>query len=98
MERMWINAPSTLQSCHGMHGTCVLAGNVYGTLRQVFFLEGDTISQMVPENALSTGWPSKARWATDAGLQGLKDAGDFLAWAGPTDGALRRWARAKEAL
>lgn len=33
-----------------------------------------------------------------AAITELCDAGDFLAQVGPTDGALRRWARAKEAL
>lgn len=60
MIRMWINQPSTLQEFHHLHGVNVLAefpnGN-YAT--RIYFLEGETISQMIPHRVLSRGWLTK---------------------------------------
>lgn len=57
MRRMWINQPSILQPLHHLHGTLVLAVPDTDTVMKAYFLGGSTISQQVPENALSEGWP-----------------------------------------
>lgn len=62
MYRMWINAPSTLQDDHHLHGRHVLVAA--DDLRskdktiQVWFTEGTVISRMIHKLALSEGWPS----------------------------------------
>ena len=55
MYRGWINQPSTLQPLHHLHGTNVLVGHAVHETR-VWFLSGDVISMIVPEEVLSKGW------------------------------------------
>ena len=56
LERMWVNQPSKLQQYHHLHGTNVLAYLEYDNTYQIFFLEGNVISQQIPGTALSAGW------------------------------------------
>lgn len=56
LKRMWINQPSTLQECHTLHGTNVLAYEEYEGSMRVYFLSGNTISQSMLRNILSEGW------------------------------------------
>jgi hypothetical protein len=58
IERMWINQPSTLQLHHKLHGTHVLACLINGEVEQVYFLDGEIVSQKIAGHALSRGWPS----------------------------------------
>lgn len=60
MLRMWINQPSTLQPLHKLHGERVLAINENGSWR-VYFLRGNVVSMMVPDNTLSGGWNEEMR-------------------------------------
>lgn len=61
MKRMWINQPSTLQTFHKLHGTCVLATPEYDGKHRIYFLGGDVISQQVYTDVLSEGWPKHLR-------------------------------------
>jgi hypothetical protein len=58
MKRYWINAPSTLQSIHLMHGQNVLCdvSDRFGECVTVYFTSGPTISAMIPSLYLSKGW------------------------------------------
>lgn len=56
-QRAWINQPSKLQPFHKYHGTRVLAMLDYPGTANVYFLDGDVISQQLPTLALSAGWP-----------------------------------------
>jgi hypothetical protein len=57
VKRMWINQPSTLQPFHHLHGTNVLAHFDEKTGKTtVYFLDGETVSSMVPNNVLAGGW------------------------------------------
>lgn len=61
MARYWINQPSTLQPCHKMHGTLVLAPRVIAKdalAVTVYPTSGPVISLLVPERVLSPGWPA----------------------------------------
>ncbi|NCC36205.1 MAG: hypothetical protein EOM24_29965 [Chloroflexia bacterium] len=64
MKRMWINQPSTNQPLHHLHGTRVLwDGN-----RTIYFVEGDVISQGVPDlSVLSPGWDGATSYCEEAG-------------------------------
>jgi len=58
---MWINQPSTLQPFHKLHSKRVLMDEDFSRFKGnviVYFIEGDTISQMVSRLALSNGWPA----------------------------------------
>lgn len=59
MKRYWINQPSTLQPLHNLHGTRVLAHQEKSGQWRVYFTSGDVISQYVPPNVLSKGWPQQ---------------------------------------
>ena len=65
VTRMWINQPSTLQAHHELHGTLVLAERDYDSTWRVFFLAGDIVSQQLPADALSGGWPAHLRTAPE---------------------------------
>jgi len=56
VERMWINQPSRLQPYYHLHGTRVLARHEYGKTWQIYFLDGDVVSQQIDRIALSKGW------------------------------------------
>ena len=58
LERMWVNQPSTLQICHELNGTNVLAdySDTDGARVTIYFLTGDTVSAMVPKLILAKGW------------------------------------------
>jgi hypothetical protein len=53
---MWINQPSTLQQCHHLHGTNVLAVHEYDDTWYVCFLSGPVHGQQINKLALSPGW------------------------------------------
>jgi len=62
-ERMWINAPSTLQANHKLHGKNVITAPPIirtkkgeGDYIRVYFTEGDVISSFVSVLTLSKGW------------------------------------------
>jgi hypothetical protein len=57
MKRATINQPSTLQPLHELHGVQVLASEEIrpGTVL-IYFLEGETVSQECPTQAISEGW------------------------------------------
>lgn len=57
-KRCWINQPSTHQPVHCYHGVRVLS---VPYSRLVYFLEGETVSAVVPRLALSDGWPPTSR-------------------------------------
>lgn len=57
MKRMWINQPSSLQTFHKLHGTCVLAVPECVGKHRIYFLSGDVLSQQVGTEVLSKGWP-----------------------------------------
>lgn len=61
--RMWINQPSTLQPLHKLHGTNVLAidCNYNDRLKEIYFLQGDTISMLAPKLSLSLGWVRRSK-------------------------------------
>ena len=65
LRRMWINQPSTIQGFHKLHGKLVLATRPpLGDRRrfvQVYFTDGDIISQELPWSILSDGWPEYLR-------------------------------------
>lgn len=55
--RKWINQPSVTQTYHGLHGKRVL----YDPKNQeIWFTDGNIVSQMIDKNALSEGWPDRA--------------------------------------
>jgi len=56
VERMWINQPSRLQPYYHLHGTRVLAVRESDVTSQIYFLDGDVISQQIDPIALSKGW------------------------------------------
>lgn len=57
VKRMWINAPSTAQAHHDLHGTNVLALYEEGSATaRVYFLSGPVVSQRVYTSQLSAGW------------------------------------------
>jgi len=56
VERMWINQPSRLQPYYHLHGTRVLAVRESEVTYQIYFLDGDVISQQIDPLALSKGW------------------------------------------
>ena len=57
MKRRWVNQPSTTQPYHHLHGTNVLAVWTASECT-IYFLVGDTISQVIDPAALAEGW----RW------------------------------------
>lgn len=65
MYRGWINQPSKMQPLHRLHGTRVLVqveDCLYGgTNTRVWFLDGDTISMIVPPGTVSMGWYTQPR-------------------------------------
>ncbi len=56
MKRHWINAPSTLQPVHHMHGKNVIAEKTDDKMVTVYFVDGDTISARIPAIFLADGW------------------------------------------
>jgi hypothetical protein len=58
IQRMWVNQPSTLQPYNKLHGTNVLANfsDMVGDKVTVYFLKGNTVSQLIDKIALSKGW------------------------------------------
>jgi hypothetical protein len=56
IRRMWINQPSRLQPYYHLHGTRVLAVRESDVTDQIYFLDGDVISQQIDPIALSEGW------------------------------------------
>lgn len=95
LQRMWINQPSTLQALHNLHGLRVLAVHESETISQVYFLAGGTISQQVPRQALSEGWPARKNSEPDLFyLTATNDNGDdmtLLVVARSKDQALSTW-------
>lgn len=61
--RAWINAPSTLQLEHHMHGRYVIAVPESDGWVTVYFTTGETISARLPARAVSPGWPEHLRTA-----------------------------------
>ena len=56
IKRMWVNQPSTLQPDHKLNGTNVLALDTGEKYIEIFFLNGDVISQRIARLSLSLGW------------------------------------------
>ena len=59
IQRMWINAPSTLQEDHKFHGKNVLVDIKDHTFEHsvyVYFTEGNTESCLINRISLSKGW------------------------------------------
>ena len=54
--RMWVNAPSKLDTFNHLHGTNVLAVRETESTYRAYFLSGSVISQQIPKKALSRGW------------------------------------------
>jgi hypothetical protein len=54
--RVWVNAPSTLQTYHEFHGRNGLAISEDDTMAQLFFCEGPIISMRIDTLYLSLGW------------------------------------------
>ena len=60
MRRYWINQPSKLQPCCGLHGYNVLADvDVPDEIIDVYFITGTTTSARIPKSVLSKGWNQK---------------------------------------
>jgi hypothetical protein len=62
MQRMWVNAPSTLQAVHHHHGLRVLvtaAVNGGEGMVDVYPVEGSVTRMRIPSLYLSKGWPEK---------------------------------------
>jgi hypothetical protein len=62
LDRYWINAPSTQQTMHSLHGTRVIAdpANVYGPSGDytlAYTISGSVTSFVCEISALSQGWP-----------------------------------------
>jgi hypothetical protein len=62
LDRYWINAPSTLQPMHVMHGAKVIADpsapdGKDPAFTRVYPRSGSIISFRCPVSALSPGWP-----------------------------------------
>lgn len=59
MQRHWIKAPSTRDTVHHWNGRKVLCdvSQTVGSCVTVYFVDGDTISALIPKKYLSkTGW------------------------------------------
>jgi hypothetical protein len=61
MQRMWINQPSQWDVLHKYHGTNVLMDTEKRNdgFIAIYFLEGETVSMVIPSLALSQGWRSE---------------------------------------
>lgn len=57
-RRMWVNQPSTLQPHHNLHGECMLVvpEPFSPDYVRAYFIDGDTVSKMMPLSAFSEGW------------------------------------------
>lgn len=58
MKRCWINAPSTFDPYHNLHGENVLVSvsELRNELPTVYFVRGPVVSQLVPRSSLRPGW------------------------------------------
>ena len=59
IRRVWVNQPSTLQPMHRWNGMNMLATSYNDYCDVVYFLEGDSISMVMPKACLSDGWLKK---------------------------------------
>ncbi len=58
-KRFWINAPSTFDECHRLHGTNVLGVHEYADTWRIYFLSGKTISRQIFLKYLVEGWKNE---------------------------------------
>lgn len=60
MKRYWINQPSKLQLCCGLHGLNVLADvDGPGEFTDVYFVTGMKVPARIPKAVLSREWTQK---------------------------------------